>query len=144
MYDFRVSTNDSAGKALRAWLAAGLDKKRGKTQTGLADALGVSQPRISEMLNRKRRFQIDEIAKIAEYIEQPPPPEWLHSDNGKVDPSLGKKTEIRFGLHENPSLVWVFIFRDNKLVDQFEADADDLDNLRRQVARAIQSLIRPK
>jgi plasmid maintenance system antidote protein VapI len=144
MYDFRVSNDDSGGKALRAWLAAGLDKKRGKTQTGLADALGVSQPRISEMLNRKRRFQIDEIAKIAEYIEQPPPAEWLHPSIENADSQSKKNAEIRFGLHENPSLVWVVIFRDNKLIDQFEANVDDLENLKRQVARAIQSLSRLK
>jgi transcriptional regulator with XRE-family HTH domain len=66
--------------ALIAWVASGLDSKRGKTQTGLADALGVSQPRISEILNGKRRLQATEVPKIAEYIGRFPPSEWLKVD----------------------------------------------------------------
>ena len=139
MYDFRVSSNDPLDTRLIAWLADGLEK-RGKTQTGLADHLGVTQPRISEMLNRKRRFQLAEIQKIAEYIEQPPPPEWLQLDPKPDEPPTSSKGEIRFGLHEDPKRVWVFVFYDNKLVGQFEADASDLDNLRRQLMRAIDSL----
>jgi transcriptional regulator with XRE-family HTH domain len=148
MYDFRVSNDDSVDSgALLAWLAAGLDK-RGKTQGGLAKVLGLSQPRISEILKGKRRIQATELPKIAEYIEQSPPIGWLGVDpfenGGRSDPLAKPRGEIRFGLHEDSSLVWVFVFRDDKLVDQFEANAGDLDNLSRQVSRAIQSLPKPK
>lgn len=145
MYDFRVSNGGSVDNtALLAWLAAGLDK-RGKTQDGLAKVLGVSQPRISEILKGKRRIQATELPKIAEYIEQSPPIGWLSADPfHQSDPSAKPKSEIRFGLHEDPSLVWVFVFRDDKLVDQFEANASELDQLSRQVSRAIQSLPKAK
>jgi plasmid maintenance system antidote protein VapI len=149
MYDFRVSNDDPVDNgALLAWLAAGLDRKRGKTQAGLADVLGLSQPRISEILKGKRRLQATEVPKIAEYIGRSPPSEWLKIDlsqsDNQPDPSAKSRGEIRFGLHVDPNLVWVFIFRDNKLIDQFEADAGDLDSLSRQVSRAIQSLPKPK
>ena len=113
MYDFRVSNDDSVDNgALLAWLAAGLDKKRGKTQDGLAKALGISQPRISEILNGKRRIQLTEIPKIAEYIEQPPPIDWLRPGEPTISAPLAEAShksrgEIRFGLHEDPRLVWV-------------------------------------
>lgn len=142
MYAFRVSSDEAVNNRLISWLAAGLDK-RGKTQTGLANHLGLDQPRISEMLRRKRRFQATEIPKIAEYIEQPPPPEWLQLTNEASDQpavSGSGKGEIRFGLHEDPKRVWVLVFHDNKLIGQFEAEASELDNLRRQVTRAIDSL----
>lgn len=148
VYDFRVSNGGSVDNAvLLAWLAAGLDK-RGKTQDGLAKVLGVSQPRISEILKGKRRIQATELPKIAEYIEQSPPIGWLSVDpfhNGsQSDPPAKPRHDIRFGLHENPNLVWVFVFREDKLVDQFEANANELDHLSRQVSRAIQSLPKAK
>jgi transcriptional regulator with XRE-family HTH domain len=148
MYAFRVGSDDPAEDDFVNWLAAGLDRKRGKTQAGLAVALGVAQPRISEILHGKRRLQVAEIAKIAKYIERSPPSKWLKIDplqsDSPPDTSAKSRGEIRFALHANPALVWVLIFRDEKLVDQFEADADYLDNLRRQVSRAIQSLPKPK
>lgn len=148
MYDFRVSDDPIDNGALRAWLATGLDRKRGKTQAGLANVLGLSQPRISEILRGKRRLQATEVPKIAEYIGRSPPSEWLKisltPDQNQPDPPAKSKGEIRFGLHADANLVWVFIFRDNKLIDQFEADASDLDTLARQVSRAIQSLTKPK
>jgi plasmid maintenance system antidote protein VapI len=143
MYDFRVSNDNPVDNgALIAWLASGLDKKRGKTQAGLADVLGLEQPRISEILNGKRRLQATEIPKIAEYIGRAPPSEWLKVD--QPEPSATSRGDIRFALHEDPNLVWVLVFRDNKLIDQFEADAGELDNLNRQVGRAIQSLPKTK
>jgi plasmid maintenance system antidote protein VapI len=148
MYAFRVSNDDPVDNGdLVAWLAAGLDRK-GKTQAGLADALSLSQPRISEILNGKRRIQATEVPKIAKYIGQSPPSKWLKTDlsqnDNQPDPSAKNRRDIRFALHADPNLVWVLIFRDNKLIDQFEADAGDLDNLSRQVGRAIQSLPKPK
>ena len=146
MYAFRVSGDDSNEVgALLAWLAAGLDKKRGKTQEGLAKALGISQPRVSEILNRKRQIKLTELPKIAEYLGQSPPIDWSRPDHlAPSDLSAANshknRREIRFGLHDDAKLVWVLILRDGTIVDQFEADGTDLDNLSRAVARAIQSL----
>jgi plasmid maintenance system antidote protein VapI len=149
MYAFRVSNDDPVDNgALLTWLAAGLDRRKGRTQAGLADVLGLSQPRISEILKGKRRIQAIEVPKIAKYIGQSPPREWLKTDlspnEHQSDPAAKSRGEIRFGLHEDPNLVWILLFRDNKLIDQFEADIGDLDNLSRQVGRAIQSLPKPK
>lgn len=145
MYDFRVSEgNDIDSEALVAWLARGLDRKKGKTQSGLADALGVSQPRISEMLRRKRRIHLAEIPKIAEYVEEAPPLNWLNLPQEPPEPSSKSRNEIRFGLHEDPSLVWVFIFSDDKLLAQFEAGFDELTAFKRQLERALDSLPQPK
>jgi transcriptional regulator with XRE-family HTH domain len=146
MYAFRVS-NALAKDQLLAWLASGLDRKRGKTQAGLAEFLGVTQPRISEILAGKRRIQAAEIPKIAQYIERPPPLGWLPMElppSDDVDPTRKSKIEIRFGLHENPDLVWIFIFDDDRLIAQFEADFADLDTCRRRLTRAIESLSRQK
>lgn len=149
MYAFRVSNGGSSDyRIFLSWLSAGLEK-RGKTQDGLAKALGLSQPRISEILRGKRRLQLTEIPKIAEYIEQPPPINWFQldqpaTDTAPADPSQKNRSEIRFGLHEDPNLIWILIFRDGKLIDQFEADHADLDNLSRLVTRAIQSLSNKK
>jgi transcriptional regulator with XRE-family HTH domain len=144
MYDFRVGQHDSIGAdALRAWLAAGLEKQ-GKSQTELAKRLGVSQPRISEILKGKRRIQAAEIPKIAEYTGEPPPSTWLQNLTKvtlQPDTAHQRKTgEVRFSLHENPKLLWMLIFSNGTLVDQFEVDAADLENVRRQLLRAIDSL----
>ena len=40
MYAFRVNNSDPLDSRLIAWLTAGLDKERGKTQAGLANYLG--------------------------------------------------------------------------------------------------------
>ena len=147
MYAFRVSNDDPVDPGLIAWLAAGLDKKRGKTQTGLAEVLGLSQSRISEILNGKRQIKLIEVPKIAKYIERPPPSEWLKTVSQNVnqpDPSANSISEIRFALHDDPNLVWVLIFRDNELIHQFEADRGSLDNLNRQLGQALQSLPKPK
>lgn len=58
---------------LLKWLADGLALP-GKSQKGLAAHLGVSHPVVSRMLSGKRRIQVAEIHKIAEYLGVPPPP----------------------------------------------------------------------
>jgi phage repressor protein C with HTH and peptisase S24 domain len=63
MYDFRMYID---------WIKRGLQKK-GKTQIGLAKALGVAHPQITRLLQSHRRLKADEIPKIAEYLEEPPP-----------------------------------------------------------------------
>jgi phage repressor protein C with HTH and peptisase S24 domain len=63
MYDFRMYID---------WIRRGLDKP-GKTQIGLAKALGVAHPQITRLLQGSRRLKADEIPKIARYLEEAPP-----------------------------------------------------------------------
>ncbi len=57
---------------LSAWVARGLSKP-GKTQVGLAKALGIQQSRIPEIKQGKRLIKAHEISVIAEYLEADPP-----------------------------------------------------------------------
>jgi SOS-response transcriptional repressor LexA len=69
-FDMTISMQDE----LVAWINEHL--KKPKTQSGLAEVLGTSQSGISTMLAGKpeaRRIKVDEIAKIADYLEVPPP-----------------------------------------------------------------------
>ncbi|MCM5558509.1 LexA family transcriptional regulator [Pleomorphomonas sp. JP5] len=50
------------------WIREGL-KRPGKTQIGIANALGIAHPQITQMLKGKRRIKVDEIPKIAAYLE---------------------------------------------------------------------------
>lgn len=43
----------------------------GKSPKGLADHLGLPQPRVSELLNGDRKFKTEEIGKAATYLEWP-------------------------------------------------------------------------
>lgn len=52
-----------------SWPRQGL-KKSGKTQKGLARALDLDPMAVSRLLSGKRRFQIDELQKIAAYIDE--------------------------------------------------------------------------
>lgn len=54
------------------WIREGL-KRPGKTQVGIANALGIAHPQITQMLKGKRRIKVDEISKIAAYLELPTP-----------------------------------------------------------------------
>jgi transcriptional regulator with XRE-family HTH domain len=54
------------------WIRQGL--KNGKTQSGLAAALGIAHPQISSLMKGTRQLKVPEIPKIAAYLEQPPPP----------------------------------------------------------------------
>ncbi len=65
------------------WVRQGL-KQKGKTQVGLAAALGIAQPQITRLLQGIRRLKTDEIPKIAEYLESPPPTTRLAPIVGRV------------------------------------------------------------
>ena len=56
----------------REWLIDGL-KKSGKTQRGLAAALGLDPTAITRMKTGDRKIQADELPKIAQYIGVSPP-----------------------------------------------------------------------
>jgi phage repressor protein C with HTH and peptisase S24 domain len=55
-----------------AWVREGL-RKEGKTQAGLALALGVDQSAVSRMASGRRLVKAHEIALIADFLEEPPP-----------------------------------------------------------------------
>lgn len=50
------------------WMRAGL-KQPGKTQSGLARHLNIAHPQITQLLRGRRLLKIDEIPKIAAYLE---------------------------------------------------------------------------
>lgn len=50
------------------WIRTGL-KQPGKTQSGLARHLNIAHPQITQLLNGRRLLKIDEIPKIAAYLE---------------------------------------------------------------------------
>lgn len=54
------------------WVRKGL-KADGKTQTGLADHMGIAHPQISSLLKGNRQVKVSEIPRMAEYLELPPP-----------------------------------------------------------------------
>jgi len=54
------------------WIERGL-RKPGKTQSGLARALGRNPSTVTALLKGQRRLQLHEIAMVAEYLEVTPP-----------------------------------------------------------------------
>jgi SOS-response transcriptional repressor LexA len=54
------------------WIAEGL-KRPNKSQMGLAAALGITQPRVSEIIRGKRKVKSTEIPQAASYLGMPPP-----------------------------------------------------------------------
>lgn len=61
-----------ASEIFRDWIRTGL-RQPGKTQIGLAQHLGIAHPQITQLLNGKRQLKVDEVPKIAEYLERDPP-----------------------------------------------------------------------
>ena len=59
------------------WIKSGL-KRTGKTQSGLAEHLGLAHPQITQMLKGSRAVKVNELPKIAEFIETASP---LHFDD---------------------------------------------------------------
>jgi transcriptional regulator with XRE-family HTH domain len=57
---------------IREWLNRGL-KKPGKSQAGLARHLGLAAPQMNRAAKGTRRIQLAELARIAEYLEEPVP-----------------------------------------------------------------------
>lgn len=64
--------DQSAKKVVADWIAQGL-KKPGKTQAGLARALGISQPQISAITSGNRSIKVEEISALEDYLDAPFP-----------------------------------------------------------------------
>jgi hypothetical protein len=69
-----MTSKQEAEQLIQEWVRKGLLKK-GKTNTGLAKALGLEQPRIPEIKDGRRRVQAAELPVIASYLEEPVPPQ---------------------------------------------------------------------
>ncbi len=54
------------------WIKSGL-KRTGKTQSGLAEHLGLAHPQITQILKGSRAVKVNELPKIAEFIETASP-----------------------------------------------------------------------
>ncbi|MEO1658268.1 MAG: hypothetical protein AAFR65_11135 [Pseudomonadota bacterium] len=76
-YSYQVHTRPEI-----EWIREGL-KQDGKTQAGLAEALGVKAPRVSELLGYKRQLQISEIKPTEAYLGVPFPWKETYSDGNK-------------------------------------------------------------
>jgi hypothetical protein len=58
---------------LLTWLNAGM-AKHGKTNAGLARAIGIPAQQITHLRRGDRKISADEVPVIADYIEEPTPP----------------------------------------------------------------------
>lgn len=61
------------------WIRDGL-RKSGKTQAGLARALGLAPPAVSRLLKGERQLKADEVPVIARYLGVTPPEGTLGED----------------------------------------------------------------
>lgn len=71
-------------KHLREWIASGLDQP-GRTQVGLARAIGKDPATITKILAGTRRIQADEIAIAAKYLALDPPTVLPSSVRSKIE-----------------------------------------------------------
>jgi transcriptional regulator with XRE-family HTH domain len=82
---------DKMTEQLIFWIKSGL-KRTGKTQSGLADHLGVAHPQITQILKGSRAVKVSELPKIAEFIETNTPVNF-------VEPPIRGDKEILHTLH---------------------------------------------
>lgn len=76
---------DEMTKQYLDWIRENL-KKPGKTQSGLAAHLGIAHPQITQLLKGNRKLKVDELPRIAEYLEAELP-------TGDVVPNASGLTE---------------------------------------------------
>ena len=91
------------------WIREGL-KKPGKTQSGLASHLGIAHPQITQLLKGKRKLKVDEIPRIATYLEMDPP-------GSEISPSSSKWVPAR-----KAGVVAAGLFREVDEFDQSEPE----------------------
>lgn len=82
---------DRMTEQLINWIKSGL-KRTGKTQSGLAEHLGLAHPQITQILKGSRAVKVSELPKIAEFIEAASP---LSFD----EPPIRSDSEILQTLH---------------------------------------------
>ncbi len=70
------------------WIRKGLEKP-GRTQAGLAQALGVDRAQATRLLQGKRELKVRELRAISEYLDSPLPPGALETASGPGDSDHG-------------------------------------------------------
>jgi transcriptional regulator with XRE-family HTH domain len=94
MPDKLTTELDPADVLLIEWIRSGL-RKPGKTQQGLADALGRAPQTVTNILKGTREIAASELAKIASYLEEPVPLEAIGlTESGYSAPPAGPDREI--------------------------------------------------
>lgn len=81
---------DNVAQLFIDWIANNLDKKAGRTQSGLAEHMHVAHPQVTQLLKGKRDLKVREVPIIAEYLNAPPP-NW---PNGSSDVIRGDQAII--------------------------------------------------
>lgn len=64
----KSNMHDEMTKQYLDWIRENL-KRTGKTQSGLAAHLGIAHPQITQLLKGNRKLKVDELPRIAEYLE---------------------------------------------------------------------------
>lgn len=64
---------DTVAQQFIDWISTNLDKKAGKTQSGLAEALGVAHPQVTQLVKGKRDLKVREVPVVAKYLNVAPP-----------------------------------------------------------------------
>lgn len=75
------------------WIRKGLEKP-GKTQRGLANALGIDAGGVSRLLKGDRQLKASEIPKVKNYLEESPP--------SQSDVDMSRRIPIAEGLRDLP------------------------------------------
>lgn len=91
---------EATSKVFLDWIRTGLSQA-GKTQSGLARHLNIAHPQITQLLNGRRLLKVDEIPKIAAYLELAPP-----SFSAEFSYSSDPEAQLRsallaYGVHED-------------------------------------------
>lgn len=71
-YGPMTATHTAHKKLIAEWVAKGL-KKEGKTQVGLASAMGITQPQIYRLLQGERSLRVEEVRVVEHYLDEPFP-----------------------------------------------------------------------
>lgn len=79
------------------WIRKGL-QKHGKTQRGLAVALGIDPSGVNRILKGTRLIKADELKTIADYLDEPLPPEALAGNRTAPPSSEALKADISIPL----------------------------------------------
>ena len=82
------------------WIKQGLEKP-GKTQTGLATALGRSPSAVTDLLRGKRQIKVQEVEVMAHYLEEAVPSAERKS-TAPVMGKIGAGAEIDVGVEQVP------------------------------------------
>ena len=75
-------------RTIASWIAQGL-RKEGRTQAGLARALGVTQPQITRLLAGERSLRVEELGAVEAYLDEKFPYGQISPGDGFVRDATG-------------------------------------------------------